>query len=669
MKKSPIARNGAAALILLLLAAAQLFLFIRRENTEGEWFLYGRDTVFQDALQILWVKNQLAHDPQTVPLWIAEVQGGIPTIGSFFWTPFSPHFLFYYFMDFPAAQKLAWLTTLWVAGLGAWVLGRACALRWWPRLFLALAWMLCGHLVTLIHAGHFQKVVALSWLPWAAAGAMMVMHRNRVETRRAGAAILALAIGMMLLGGHPQIAYAALIMVGGWVLWCAVIRRRVRRILLRFLPLPAVAIATGLAISGAQLLPGLEMSAVSNRAAGVSFEEATATSYPPGELMELLSPRWKGSSVFGDVYTGQWGERIVSDYAGKVVVLLAFLGILGAGVRGKIALFWILAVLLSLLIGLGRHTPVHEFLYNWLPGFASFRSPGTFMAVAALGIAVLGGLGMQVVLEALKKRPRAIVPICAVLLLLATADLMRANRHFLFAHSWEDFNRALLAPGDLDVHLAGTNEALEVHDVVSELNLRPILYGRRAINGYYPIHFGIKSEMDQALGYGTAAWFEAWGITHLTVPTGSEPLPPARTVARFPRQGRDLISLGTTRPFVSIDETAPEETEWSYRRANGRLLFVKAPPGTLEIAEIMAPGWELWSGGSLMKPFTEVQPLTEINHAGGGAEYRLIYRPRSWHVGVYASGVGLLLFGFFAGGALRRPRAQLSPPDDEKPRA
>lgn len=219
------------------------------------------------------------------------------------------------------------------------------------------------------------------------------------------------------------------------------------------------------------------------------------------------------------------------------------------------------------------------------------------------------------------------------------------------------------------MHLAGTNEALEVHDVVSELNLRPILYGRRAINGYYPIHFGIKTKMDESLGYGTAAWFEAWGITHLTVPTGSEPVPPAHTVARFPRQGRDLISLGTTRPFVSINGVAPEETDWIFRRPNERSLEVTAPPGRLEIAEIVAPGWELWSDGAMIRQFTEVLPNMEFDHAGDTAEYRLKYRPRSWHVGIYASGFGLLMFGFFAGGALRRPRAQLSPSPTETPRA
>ena len=59
----------AAALVLLVAAAVQLFLFVRPlEPFDGPWFLYGRDTVFHDAVVHLWVQQQLAAMPATVAI-------------------------------------------------------------------------------------------------------------------------------------------------------------------------------------------------------------------------------------------------------------------------------------------------------------------------------------------------------------------------------------------------------------------------------------------------------------------------------------------------------------------------------------------------------------------------------------------------------------------------
>ena len=177
------------------------------------------------------------------------------------------------------------------------------------------------------------------------------------------------AMAMQLLASHTQIFYATLVTC---VLYAA-LGAAGRGAWYRRLGVVAAGITTALAIcvalSGAQLLPSLEMSAASNRAEGVRFEEAVETSYPPIELTEFVISRTFGDSVVRTQtpYFGYWGERIVSDYIGIPIVLLA----LGAAWLARRRLTWFLTGLVfgSLLVAFGKHTPLYRVLYEIVPGF------------------------------------------------------------------------------------------------------------------------------------------------------------------------------------------------------------------------------------------------------------------------------------------------------------
>jgi hypothetical protein len=613
-------------LLFCALAATQLTLFVRpMAEVPGPTILFGTDTVSHDAVVHLWIQQHLSRDPFTIPLWMPELQGGLPTVGAFLWTPLAPATAPYLFLPYPAAQRLAWILSLAVAGLGAWLLARAEGLRQGPAILAGIAWMLSGHVVTLIHAGHFQKVMALGWLPWMVAGASLIARRRRGSR---GAVALAMGFGLMFLSGHPQIAYLGLMLSAARVsqAWSRV----------RYLWF-AGAVAVGGLIAAPQFLPGVEMAGWSNRAGGVAWEEAIATSYPPGEIMEYVVPRWKGSSVQGDQYHGEWGERIVSDYAGLLVVLLAAVGLLARTGR-----FWGPAGLFFLLIGLGKHTPLYGTLYAVLPGFSSFRSPGTFMAGTALAIAVLSAAGSARLLAvpALRRHGRRILLGAALLI---AGDLARANRHFLLALPWESYQQDYAGPNELDLWLSDGDRALHVHDAASELSIRPILFGRRALLGYHPIALGVRDELNRTAGLGTLEWFHQNGIRWITVSPQFQGLPEGTEF--FPQASRAVVPVPDATGLVQ----GASSFTWLERTPNRRIF--RAHGTTLRVVENWTPGWHL-SGLELSAPDG---PATEWILPLSGAEVTvtMTYRPTSWKVGIFLGAMGLVIIGFLLGNAGR----------------
>jgi hypothetical protein len=359
----------------------------------GPWsyLLYGRDTVSHDYIMLLygWQETLGRH---FLPLWCPYLFGGVPLIGSFAFCPFYPSQWLYAIVPFNTAFTLQYLlaialggvtSALWARHLGCSRLGAMCA---------GLLFCVSGHFLTLVHAGHLQKVMAIAWAPLALAMAPKLCERGSRALR--AMLVVAVALAMQLFASHTQIAYATASAVLGF----AIASFRGQRwshplVLVRNF---AGAIALSAVLSAAQFFPGMETAALSNRADGVSFAEAVETSYPPRELWEFVIPRVFGDSVSGSPvpYFGSWGERIVSDFIGVSAVLLALIGLFAG--KGPSRRMLAITTVISLLIGLGRYTPIYRFLYEHLPGFSRFRSPGTFMFLASVCLVQLAALGLEV---------------------------------------------------------------------------------------------------------------------------------------------------------------------------------------------------------------------------------------------------------------------------------
>ncbi|MDK2972312.1 MAG: hypothetical protein PWP23_2067 [Candidatus Sumerlaeota bacterium] len=707
---------------LLLLAWLQLGPLVHERPGEGAWFLFGNDTVSHDVPVQLWVWQAFLDSGARLPLWMPPLKGGLPTLGAFLWTPFAPSLWLHAVLPFPLAQRLQFVWALWWAGLGGFWLARGTGCRRETALLAAVACCLSGHVVTLIHAGHLQKILALAWLPWFAGGIVRAFGAENDAARVVrGSAAAGIALGMAFLSGHPQIAYTMLGLLGLRVVW-AMPRGGFRHVS------PAVAIvAVGLLAGGAQLLPGSEMAAWSNRSGGVAFAEAVDTSYPPLEIFEFALPRFLGDSspVGSGRYFGQWGERLVSDYAGVLVVVLAFAAFCGRAQRREAAYWWS-AALVFLFIGFGHYTPFYKLLYHVMPGMDRFRSPGTFFAGVAVALPVLGALGLESAMVLLERKRAPLFLIagavfgiigvvgwmmtrnaevgawpfamhaaarsagllalgafaltlfawrqCAgaaagiVLSLLVSGDLLAANSAFLVAVPWTHYQAGYVAPNALDVAMADEAAPRRVFEPGRELSLRPILNGRDALLAYHPISFAAYEEQLHRLTFGTPEWRAAWGVTHVWMPGPADAAAPEGAVvaARFHGQPGGVLLRDPTVPGAvrSADGTPLSEWSWTERLPNREVLAVEMPEnGTLEVAESIVPGWRWRVDGEAWSTAKDVSLVRHVALSPGAHVVEWEYRPRSYALGLYATALGFCLAGF--GGAAARRRKKVTSPGQQ----
>src|SRR6185503_17959068 len=264
--------------------------------------------------------------------------------------------------------------------------------------------------------GHFNQLHSIAWAPLVPYG----LQRIREGLHRSGAAVTAIAVAMMWLAGHPQLPLytsylSAALLIGSLVLDRPDAATRAARI-----KWSALGIALGLGIAAVALVPLVELSGLSQRAAS-KWELYIGKAMPPSQLLTVALPFslgfWADNgrtvSYFGD---GAPGENLA--YVGVVPLALALAAplVLSDKFRRDARLWVILAVIAALLC-LGPHTPL-GYLFYYAPGYARFRVPSRHLFLVALCIAVASSYA----LAELSRRPTigtAIQKAIALLLALA----------------------------------------------------------------------------------------------------------------------------------------------------------------------------------------------------------------------------------------------------------
>jgi len=221
---------------------------------------------------------------------------------------------------------------------------------------------------------------------------------------------------MQILAGHPQYVYYTAISVLLYVAFC--LRNQERRILALLSVACIYAVATG--IAAVQLITGIETARETVRSTGVSFHFASMFSYPPENLISLISPFF-----FGDIKSiPYWGRAYLwamTFYIGITGFLLALYGAICGEKQTK--RYAGVMVICLLILALGKNTPLFQVLYNFFPGFNMFRGASKFIFPATLFLTMLTAIGMD---RLLKQETVAIHKIVYVLVLIGSILLVMA---------------------------------------------------------------------------------------------------------------------------------------------------------------------------------------------------------------------------------------------------
>ncbi len=257
--------------------------------------------------------------------------------------------------------------------------------------------------------GHAQMVAAVAWIPAVLAALYRARHGGLGWT-----VLAALALVMQAFAGHPQtllytltVAVAYLLFLA-WREWTcdeyratsndgeggaarrAALRRFWGGVAFRL----AVLLGTVGGLAAPLILPATQLARRSVRA-GIGYDSATQYSVHPFTLLQLVLPK-----VFGDNPTNYYYSQFFSGetwgYAGVVTLVLAAVGLLWRGrANGGQKLFFAAVGVVAMLAALGPFTPLHGWLYGFVPGYDKLRAAGRMFMWYGLAVGLLAGYGVE----------------------------------------------------------------------------------------------------------------------------------------------------------------------------------------------------------------------------------------------------------------------------------
>jgi len=341
-----------------------------------------------------------------VPLWNNRMFSGMPisaAAGSF------------YPLNLPLVFLPAWVSTTYsplshlsLAGVFMFLYTRALGIGRKGAFVAGLIFMFSSF--SIAHFGHHNILRTVPWLPlilWS-----VERWRQRFELRYVG--VGALATGLMLLAGHPQVPLYALAVVAAYLLLFFLFPDSSGH-RWKFLAGGIVIVGLGLLIASPLLWDLYQKSQFFHRPIPSEFEYEYFSDFslPLTGLTHLLFPRALPQIV---------NQTEMMGYIGILPLALSIV----AAFRWRHRVKGLLLIVagLSLVLALGKYTPLNKLMFH-VPIYNSFRAPARNLFEFGFAAAVLAGAGIHYLVseqEALIQHlSRWVWPLVAPLIVLGVA--------------------------------------------------------------------------------------------------------------------------------------------------------------------------------------------------------------------------------------------------------
>lgn len=328
-----------------------------------------------------------------VPLWNPEIFGGMPFVGGMSGDVLYPTAWLRLVMPTSVAMNLGYVVHYVLAGLFTYLFLRRWRVSWTGAVVGGLAYQLAGVVGSYVSPGHDGKLFVTTMLPLALTGLTLGIRDRRLE----GYAVVGIAVGLIMLSPHPQMAQYALLAAGLFTLYLTLGNGLVQsgkdRVVA--LALAGAAVVVGIGVSAIQYMPFYAYIPFSPRDSSVLHDFAWSAAYaiPWAHVPEFVIPRFTGESFNGS-YWGPNGIKLHSEYLGLLVVALAIVGAMDKERRRMI--LWLGGIgLVFLLIALGGSTPFFRLWWEVVPFSKSMRAPGMALFIVAFVTAVLAAFGVD----------------------------------------------------------------------------------------------------------------------------------------------------------------------------------------------------------------------------------------------------------------------------------
>ena len=398
-------KKKTSILIIISLLILLPFLLLNKAFLQKSIITIG-DFTGSDLLDLHYPFKYVLHEnlPKGIlPLWEANLSLGFPLFaegqsGVFY----LPNILFS-FLPPELGLNFSIAFTLVLAGVFTYLYARSLNLSKFSSFTSAITFMFSAFFIT--RAKHVNLITAAAWLPF-----IFWTIRNFFQTLKLRYALLmGVGIAFQFLAGHPQMAFFCLFIYLIYIPFEYALAVKKTGFSAVF-PISAVALIilslTALGLAAVQILPTLEFSQLTERQ---EYTIQTATAYPfnPRNLISFISPFNFGNPATGSYQADIrqigifWENAIYIGLTPLILAIWAILNSLRIKPRPAHRLFFIGLALFSLILMLGRFTPVFSLLWQLVPGFSLFRFPTRFNLFLTFCLALLAGIGVNLLLEKL----------------------------------------------------------------------------------------------------------------------------------------------------------------------------------------------------------------------------------------------------------------------------
>ena len=351
-----------------------------------------------------------------LPLWNPYLFMGVPFLANSQAGVFYPLNWPLISLSAPVAVKMSIVIHILIAAWGAYALARrAFELEPYPAFFAAAVFALGGYLSAQVE--HVNQLQGLAWLPLALLATHYISSPSLPYSptpllpRTPAPLLLSLVVALQLTAGHTQTTFITLTACLVVALYNLVVSRltfangiRDTRYETRHtfwvFGIWAFGISLALGLAAIQLLPTLELSRLSLRGGGLPINEAVSFSLSPLLLGRALLPGY--SRVIFSEFIAHIGlvplalviYSLITNYQLKKSPI--------SNLQSLLTKPHALAILLSalgLFFALGGYNPIYLLLAKFVPGFNLFRVPARWLALYALGSALLAGHGLQQIMN------------------------------------------------------------------------------------------------------------------------------------------------------------------------------------------------------------------------------------------------------------------------------
>ncbi len=369
-----------------LLLAATLCMF-------GDVLFSGRSRILskdgEDLASIFFYWLQFGFDQLrkgNLALWNPHIFAGAPFLGGFQTALLYPPNWLHLVLPLTTAINVSVMLDCFFAGLWIYLWTSYRRLHFAACIFAAMTFMFSGAYFLQIYRGHLSNLQTIIWAPLILLAVDGLVATGAIAWLLLGGA----AIAMQILAGHVQYVFYTAVITAIYAIlsWVGSARR----------PSTAAALVAlypvGACLAAVQLLPGIDAAFESVRT-GLGYTVARTFAFPPENVVTSFLP-----DVFGDMvatpYWGRWTLSEMSLYISTAGLFLVVCGIVhDKSKKTRIAL---VTALVALVLSFGYYTPLFRLLYDYLPGFASFRGISKFSALATQFLVLLAAVGLDYLL-------------------------------------------------------------------------------------------------------------------------------------------------------------------------------------------------------------------------------------------------------------------------------